>query len=246
LGERGQRFAQADANSDGEITKDELQAAFARMREQAARAFNPEQVFARLDENSDGKLTKEELGERGQWALRADANSDGEISKDEFKAGAGRLQDAARAFNPEQLFARMDQNGDGKLQKDEVRGPLAERTAEVDGDKDGEISKEEFQAAAQRIRGLFGGGPGGPPRIPSAEETFAQFDKNSDGKLTKEELPERAAEFILRADSDSDGAVTKEELQAARERLGQNRGDRRPGERQRPPAEENKPEQNKK
>ncbi len=59
------------------------------------------------------------------------------------------------------------------------------------------------------------------------DETFAQYDKNSDGKLTKEELPEQLANFILRADSDNDGAVTKEELSAARERAQQNRGEGR-------------------
>lgn len=54
-------------------------------------------------------------------------------------------------------------------------------------------------------------------------EMFAQFDKNSDGKLTKDELPERFGERMMRADANGDGALTKEELDQAR-RNRRNRG----------------------
>jgi Ca2+-binding EF-hand superfamily protein len=241
LGERGERLAQADANKDGDITREELQAAFARLREQAQQAFNPEQLFARIDQNKDGKITKDELNERTQWVLQADENRDNEISKDEFQVAARRLRERtgqAGQFNPEQMFARMDQNGDGKLQKDELRGPLADRFADADADKDEVISKEEFNAVAERIRSQM--------RLPSVDETFTQYDKNNDGKLTRDELPEQAANFILRADSDNDEAVTKDELRAARERFQnrqgreRNEGEDRPEGERRPAAEPEK------
>lgn len=52
---------------------------------------------------------------------------------------------------------------------------------------------------------------------------FAEADKNSDGKLTKDELPERFGERMMRADANGDGALTKEELDQAR-RNRRNRG----------------------
>ncbi len=54
-------------------------------------------------------------------------------------------------------------------------------------------------------------------------QMFAESDKNSDGKLTKDELPERFAERMMRADANGDGALTKEELEQAR-RNRRNRG----------------------
>ncbi len=197
-------------------------------RGEGRQAPNAEQLFERLDQNKDGKISKDELsaiGERGQRFAQADADKDGDITREELQAALTRIREqAGQRFNPEQLFARLDQNKDGKLQKDELPGPLAERLAQADADKDGEITKEEFNAAAENLRGRFGQGE---RRAPSVDETFTQFDKNNDGKLTKEELPERAANFLLRADRDDDGAVTKDELRTARERFQQNRGEGR-------------------
>ena len=45
-----------------------------------------------------------------------------------------------------------------------------------------------------------------------------ESDKNKDGKLTKDELPESMRGFFSRLDRDSDGEVSKEELAALRER----------------------------
>jgi Ca2+-binding EF-hand superfamily protein len=223
-----------DADNNGEITREELQAAFSRMREQTFPQYGPEQIFSRADQNQDGKITKDELNERTQWLLQADANEDGEITKEEAQAGFARMRERmAQNFNPEQIFTRMDQNSDGKLQKDELQGPFAQRFDDLDGDKNGEISKDEFQAAARTLRGLLG--PGGPGGLPNVEQMFARLDQNSDGKLTKDELPERMANFLLRADSDGDGAVTKAELEAARPRFPPNRNQ---GEVKRPPADE--------
>jgi len=46
----------------------------------------------------------------------------------------------------------------------------------------------------------------------TAAERFPQFDKNSDGKLTREEFP--AAKIFDDADADQDGIVTREEISA--------------------------------
>lgn len=50
------------------------------------------------------------------------------------------------------------------------------------------------------------------PRGPEA--VFERFDANQDGKLTADELPERAKERLQQADKNKDGVVTFDELKA--------------------------------
>ena len=106
--ERGgvSRFFEADANNDGNITREEFLA-------------HPTEMFARLDTNSDGVIStaerpqRPERGERpgrGDRRERAnpDTNNDGQLSQSEFAAmGAG-------------MFERLDANSDGRVTRDEA------------------------------------------------------------------------------------------------------------------------------
>lgn len=49
-----------------------------------------------------------------------------------------------------------------------------------------------------------------------AKHAFKHFDKNGDGQLTADEVPEKIWAKISKADADGDGIVTKAELKAAR------------------------------
>jgi hypothetical protein len=69
-------------------------------------------------------------------------------------------------------------------------------------------------------------------RVDDIVERLLAFDKNKDGKITKEELPERMQDLIARGDTNKDGALDKDEVRKlaedlARERTG--RGDGRRG-----------------
>ena len=110
---------------------------------------------------------------------------------------------------------RLDKNEDGKLGEDELRprfggppgGPGGEGRGPGRGGPDGPQGR--------------GPGPDGPPRDRDAarpgnvEEMVARiqsFDKNEDGKLTKDEIPERMQGIFERGDANGDGAIDKEEL----------------------------------
>src|SRR4051794_40741049 len=60
-------------------------------------------------------------------------------------------------------------------------------------------------------------GPGqGPRGVPADDlvERVMAFDKNKDGKVTREELPERMHHLIEQGDTNKDGALDRDELRA--------------------------------
>jgi outer membrane protein assembly factor BamB len=66
-------------------------------------------------------------------------------------------------FDPAAAFGRLDADKDGKLTKKELEGnPMADRFAEVDKNKDDNITQEEFQESMRAMMGRGGRGPGGP------------------------------------------------------------------------------------
>ena len=82
------------------------------------------------------------------------------------------------------------------------------------------------------------GGPGGRRRA-SPDAICSRFDKNRDGKLTEDEIPELMRSRMMRADADGDGTVTKAELKKARANRGGGRGaGQGRGSRQRPDLED--------
>ena len=207
--------------------------------------------FERLDANADGRLTKDELPEQmAEKIMQADADGDGEVTKEELEAarekmggrrggqGQGGPNQAGRGQGGPQdgaFFERLDANKDGKLTKDELPERATERIMQADADGDGIVTKAEFAAAREKMGGQRGEGQGeGGGRDqrgaqgqggPDAGAFFDRLDANKDGKLTKDELPERAAERIMQADADGDGAVTKAEFAVAREKMGGQRGE---------------------
>lgn len=84
------RFAQADTNADGALSAEEMTAAAqTRAAERAA------QIIARFDTNADGLLQEDEMRPRGgdmgaRMFQRVDADSDGILTQEEFDAAMER------------------------------------------------------------------------------------------------------------------------------------------------------------
>jgi Ca2+-binding EF-hand superfamily protein len=98
-----------------------------------------------------------------------------------------------------------DQADSDKPDADKKHGDFTQHIlARVDTDKDGKISKAEFDAEGAKM--------------------FAKLDENGDGKIAENEMPQRhwarfGGEMFDRMDADKDGKVTKAEFEAAGDKM---------------------------
>lgn len=114
------------------------------------------------------------------------------------KDGNGELS-AAEIAGAAAALKTLDKNKDGKLTEDELRPPMPQGGFGGPGGPGGE-------------RGERGGMMGGPPDPAQMVSMLMANDKNKDGKLSKDELPERMQGIIARADTNKDGKLSKDEL----------------------------------
>uniref|UniRef100_A0A0N4Z1E3 EF-hand domain-containing protein n=1 Tax=Parastrongyloides trichosuri TaxID=131310 RepID=A0A0N4Z1E3_PARTI len=138
---RVQRLRAADANSDGQVTAEEMRA-----YAQARRAERQGARFDRLDANKDGVLDRDEFntprarGERGEGmggrhgGGRNDRGGHGGANRHGMaRGGESRfpivIADVERRAN--EAFARMDANRDGVLTQDERRAAMRANRADM-------------------------------------------------------------------------------------------------------------------
>lgn len=156
-----QTFEQADTNSDGRVTLDELKTALPGM--------TPER-FKQLDRNGDGVLTTADRettktapqGQMREKLQQADANHDRQITLEEAKAVFPRAT--------ERRFQQMDQDGDGVISRADFK-KAGDKLKQADKDGDSKVSLEEAKAVFPRMTAAW----------------FKKFDRNGDGFLSRED-----------------------------------------------------------
>jgi Ca2+-binding EF-hand superfamily protein len=116
---------------------------------------------------------------------------------------------------PSPDFQALDLDRDRVISSAEI-AKAADSLSKLDEDHDGKLTADEVRPRfAGRGRGGRGGDGPGEASGPSADEmvnTLMAFDKNGDGKLSKEEVPERMQGLFARADADHDGILTADEI----------------------------------
>ncbi len=194
----------------------------------------PNAMFTAMDADGDGVISKVELRKAIKALKTLDTDNDGSITLAEASVGGGPIGPGGPLGEDPQIAQLManDKNRDGKLTANEVPNEMLPMLRGVDQNNDGEIIREELVAAMANMRNQFGGGPGGPWRggpggvvggardAEQATGRFLQFDKNGDGRLTDDELPQDATRMLRGADRNNDGAIDAGELQAALAQLG--------------------------
>jgi len=156
-----------------------------------------------FDQNNDGKITKDEMPERMQAMIeRLDTNKDGAIDNKELAA----------------LKDRLAQGGQGQQgQRPQGQRPEGQRPEGQQGQR----------PQGQRPEGQQGQRPQFNPA--DMIKRIKESDKNKDGKITKDELPEQMQRMFPRIDTNQDGAIDREELAVMEKRMAQRgQGGQRP------------------
>ncbi len=236
----------SDNNKDGKISKEEFSAGTASTRPNrdtpaqpaGRRRFDPEQLYNRIDQNGDGNVSKEEAPMYLHAALKK-ADTDGKegVSREEFVKHfpdlARVIQSKLNEAKPNELiakagkiFEKQDANSDGKLTIDEIpedrRKEFQKALDKFDTDNDGGLNLAQFK---QAIAALPKPNPKKPqtPSIAAVVKRLKQADQNNDGKLSKEEAPERIKQNFDRIDANGDGQLDREELEKMIRRFQQQR-----------------------
>lgn len=109
---------------------------------------------------------------------------------------------------PNPFMTALDTDRDGTVSAEEI-SKAAGSLGSLDKDKDGALGEDE-------TRMQFGprGRESGAQAPDDMVNTLLSFDKNSDGKLEKSEVPERMQGLFARGDQNNDGTLSSDELKA--------------------------------
>jgi Ca2+-binding EF-hand superfamily protein len=121
-----QLFSDADTNSDGKISKDELSQVMANSSDGGS---NVDNIMNSLDTNGDGTISQSELLAAAQTDQQAQASQSGSSADD--------------------LFSTLDTNGDGSISKSEFEASMANGTGSAQASNTGDKLLETLLQALE-------------------------------------------------------------------------------------------------
>lgn len=156
-----ERFNTLDTNKDGQLSQEEMQSG--RQGPRMGRGGDgpgfgmrprgpggPGGLFQGADANSDGVVTQEEFTAQALNQFRQlDTNRDGRVAADEAQAARQRLGGRFGGRGGGR-FAMLDADRDGSVSRAEFDRRFAERIERLDANKDGNITAEERRAGRGR------------------------------------------------------------------------------------------------
>ncbi len=244
-------FKFLDKNGDGKLTLDEV-----------PEQFKPrlEAMLKRANKSGDGaSLTKEEFTKYAsqQGPVEPTKPIVPAATNPPPASGPSGPPDPRKSLVALALLKALDTNGDGELSSAEIAA--APEVLKKLADKEGKITAQAL--LGDRPLAAIGtkkteGSPETGDRLNAgrmAKGMIGRFDKNGDGKLSKDEVPEFLKERFDVMDSNKDGQLDEAELEQAlsreafgrmlRERLGGSRpdGEKKPDSDKKPDSEK-KPE----
>ena len=118
---------------------------------------------------------------------------------------------------PNPLLDAVDKDKNGELSPEEIEN-AAVALKSLDKNSDGKLDAMEMRPNFEGMPpggfgGGFGGSGGGNPQ--EMVDRLMEMDANKDGKLGKDELPERLQAMLTRGDKNEDGVLDKEEILAS-------------------------------
>jgi Ca2+-binding EF-hand superfamily protein len=204
-------LAKADRNGDGAVDLLELTLVLT----ERTGGEPPLRRLKQLDANQDGVIEAAEWKGPREMFAKLDADGDGRITDEEARKAAQAMGGGRWSERPgDAAFRRFDADEDGRITAAEWKGsPEAFKTLDANGD--GAITREEITP-----RGPQGGRRGRAPDLRSGKDSaqfLADYDKNRDGQVSREEFPHerRFAEI----DADGDGVLSADEIGDAMDRV---------------------------
>lgn len=220
-------FEQLDANKDGTLDKDE----FLKLAEPPFTVESPnlpplaqrrafyEQQFLTIDTDADGKVTRGEVQAYVALGFREfDIDMDGRATREEVLLVIRQAQDRQRQLEREVAERNRnnpDRNGDGVIDAEEFTAFETARMLELDTNKDGKVSLQEWLVLAGQPNQNQPGQPTYQQRRDALTKRFQEIDTNKDGQLDQAEIRAMALALFKRIDLDGDGKVTPSEWQTA-------------------------------
>lgn len=155
----------------------------------------------RFDRNDDKAISKDELPARLQDNFsKIDRNRDGKLDATELRAHALRMNAAADQCQACYVMIYRAQVDPVTL-KDLQHSYQLMRS--IDEDNDGKITAEEIRTAQKKVREHH------------ARSIFQDWDRNKDGRLSKDEVSRFLAAHFDHIDRNKDGHIDREEMQQA-------------------------------